>query len=104
MDDGPGNVTVTYEPNTINVNEFISVTATATDAAGNTQTCQFNAIGLIGKYMIPPRNQFLQKWFGNILLAFCAVFICKAQGFACSFEIPKKLNRKVWDIFVHQCC
>ena len=54
--DNEGIVTVTYDPNTINVNDFKLVIATATDAAGNTATCEFNVIGLAGNYMISAIN------------------------------------------------
>ena len=54
--DNEGIVMITYNPSTININEFRTVTATATDAAGNNATCEFNVFGLTGKFMIPKIN------------------------------------------------
>ena len=64
--DNEGIVTVTYDPSTINVNDFKLVTATATDAAGNTATCDFTVFGLTGKWIFH--------------LVFFADFICGARG------------------------
>ena len=48
--DNEGIVMITYNPSTININEFRTVTATATDAAGNNAICEFNVFGLTGKF------------------------------------------------------
>ena len=44
--DNEGPVMVTYDPSTISVGEVKTVTATATDSAGNNATCTFLAFGI----------------------------------------------------------
>ena len=44
--DNEGPVMVTYNPSTISVGEVKTVTATATDSAGNNATCTFLAFGI----------------------------------------------------------
>ena len=77
--DNEGIVMVTYNPSTINVNDFRAVTATATDAAGNNATCEFNVFGLTGKFMIAKINFRKTTLVTSSGFSFFADFICGAR-------------------------